>query len=307
MHFPTSAHHDNALKPDVAGSGQPVQISSKNDFTPESTTDRKNIAFWNELCGSHLASVLGITDASPQSLKRFDDWFFAFYPYLFLHIPFDELASKDILEVGLGYGSVSQRLAENGARYHGLDIAEGPVEMVSHRLRQSGLCGSVKQGSILNAPFRCESFDYLITIGCLHHTGDMQKALAECNRVLRPGGKLIMMVYYAYSHRRWAQARSETARYWLRERLGYIGPVKPKDDRETWDYDHNEIGEAAPHTDFISARSLRKMCRSFKSFSYRLENTNLEPPFSKWSSRREILKSPWPRWVGLDLYATIQK
>src|ERR1044071_2904049 len=145
-------------------------------------TDTKNVAFWNELCGTHLATQLGITDSSPASLKRFDRWFFDFYPYVFEHVPLSELSGKDVLEVGLGYGSLSQKIVESGARYCGLDIAPGPVEMVRHRLRQSGLAGSAEQGSILAAPFRNESFDRIITIGCLHHTGNMEKSLQECRR-----------------------------------------------------------------------------------------------------------------------------
>lgn len=118
-----------------------------------SCVEDANRAFWNELCGTGLAKVLGITDASPISLKRFDDWFFDFYPYLFSEVPLAELAGRDVLEIGLGYGSLSQKIAESGARYVGLDIAPGPVEMVLHRLRQLGLAGEVEQGSILSAPF----------------------------------------------------------------------------------------------------------------------------------------------------------
>jgi hypothetical protein len=49
----------------------------------------KNSEFWDELCGSGLARYLGISDSSPESLKKFDDWYFNFYPYLFDHIPFE--------------------------------------------------------------------------------------------------------------------------------------------------------------------------------------------------------------------------
>ncbi len=93
----------------------------------QSDISSKNSEFWNELCGSQLAKFLGITDSSQESLKKFDDWYFNFYPYLFDHIPFSNLKNKDILEVGLGYGTVSQRLAESGANYTGLDIAGVPL------------------------------------------------------------------------------------------------------------------------------------------------------------------------------------
>ena len=129
-----------------------MEAKPESGITP-TDLDQKNIAFWNELCGSHLAKVLGIKDSSTASLKKFDDWFVAYYPYIFYHIPFDELKDKDVLEVGLGYGTIAQRLAESGARYIGLDIADGPVAMAKHRFQQACLHGGVKQGTILDAPF----------------------------------------------------------------------------------------------------------------------------------------------------------
>ncbi|MGH8636936.1 MAG: class I SAM-dependent methyltransferase [Burkholderiales bacterium] len=245
--------------------------------------------------------MLGIQDASPASLKRFDDWYFAYYPYLFVHIPFYEWNGKDVLEVGLGYGTVSQRLAEWGARYRGLDIAAGPAGIVNQRLRQAGLPGEAIVGSILDAPFDDASFDHIVAIGCLHHTGDMQRAIDECYRLLRPGGSLVFMVYYAYSYRRFMQARGETIRYGLRELFGYRGVVGNSRSVERAAYDSNKEGDAAPHTDWISARSLRYLCRHFTSLTARTENIAQEPPFQD-RSRYDLLLTRWPNRFGLDLY-----
>jgi len=111
--------------------------------------DRKNSEFWDMLCGATFAKSLGIADDSAASLKQFDDWYFASYPYLFIHIPFEEMKGADVLEAGLGYGTLSQRIVESGARYCGLDIAPGPVRMVNHHLEQAGLPGRARQGTIL--------------------------------------------------------------------------------------------------------------------------------------------------------------
>jgi len=148
----------------------------------------ENARFWDELCGSRFARLTGITDAGPQSLKKFDDWYLKFYPYLDRHIGFDSLIGKKVLEVGLGYGTVAQRLAEFGAEYSGLDIATGPVQMANHRLRQSGLNGLAVKGSVLEPPFAPESFDAIIAIGCLHHTDNLKAAIEQCRLLLRPGG-----------------------------------------------------------------------------------------------------------------------
>jgi SAM-dependent methyltransferase len=265
-----------------------------------------NAAFWDEACGTGAAKRLGVTDNSPRSLKRFDDWYFGFYPWLFMHIPFVEMQGLDVLEVGLGYGTVAQRLAEWGARFTGLDIAAGPVNLVNHRLRQNGLSGEAKIGSILDAPFADESFDRVVSIGCLHHTGDMQRALNECWRILKPRGKLIFMVYNAFALRRWRQATATTAGLWLRERLGYRGVLSSEtQNRKTWDA--NEAGDTAPIIDFASVTSLRHLCRRFQGFSCARELLEPEPPFFSRSRIDELSKTCWPRIAGLNIYATATK
>lgn len=265
-----------------------------------------NSAFWHELCGSIDAERLGIWDNSPESLKKFDDWYFAYYPYLERHLPLGELAGKNVLEVGLGYGTVAQRLAAWGANYRGLDIAAGPVAMTNHRIQQAGLSGQATHGSILAPPFAPESFDTVVAIGSLHHTGDLQLAIRRCRELLRPGGKLIFMVYYAYSYRRFRMAPVATIKYMAKELAGYRGVVGNSDVRERAAYDTSPSGAGAPHTDWVSVRSLRALCGEFAGFEARLENIDQEFPF-RWASRDKLLETRWPQRVGLDLYATATK
>jgi SAM-dependent methyltransferase len=267
---------------------------------------KKNSEFWDELCGSHLAKVIGITDSSPESLKRFDDWYFDFYPYLFTHIPFERMNGKKVLDIGLGYGTVAQRLAEAGADYTGLDIAQGPVSMASHRLAQCGLPGKAVQGSILDPQLPADTFDYVVAIGCLHHTGNLQLAIQQCFQVLKPGGQLIFMVYYAYSYRRFRMTPLLTLKTLVKESLGYRGVVGSGSDRQRAAYDAGSEGGGAPHTDWISERSLRHYCRDFSAFKATVENIDQEPPFIR-TPRSELLKTRWPALIGLDIYATATK
>ncbi len=262
-----------------------------------------NASFWNELCGSSVARALHITDASPASLRRFDQWYFEMYPYLERHIPFRELAGKRVLEVGLGYGSVSQWLAAAGALYRGLDIAAGPVEMVRHRLRQSALAGEVRQGSILDCPWEDGAFDHVVAIGCYHHTGNLRRALSETRRVLRPGGAATIMVYSAYSYRRWLRWPVATARALVAEQLGRKAPEASV--RERAAYDAAQSGAAAPETSFVSARALRRMMNDWSRVGIVRENIGSEL-FLAAVPRRRLLATLGP-WCGLDLYCRALK
>jgi SAM-dependent methyltransferase len=280
------------------------ELDMTSHTTPkQQDVSKKNADFWDELCGTQLAKQLGITDNSQASLKRFDDWYFDFYPYLNVHIPFNDMRGKDVLEVGLGYGTVSERIAAAGANYSGLDIAASPVAMANHRISGLGRPGGAVQGSILTAPFADGSFDYVVAIGCLHHTGDLKRAIAETYRILRPGGKLIFMVYYAYSWRRWRQLTRDTFSYVAQELAGHRGVVGQGDERQRAAYDVNGAGDGAPHTDWISKRSLKTYCSRFRTYQATIENIDT----TRWASRERLLATGAPRVLGLDLYATAMK
>src|SRR5205085_9538903 len=183
----------------------------------------------------------------------FDEAYFALYPYLLDYFPRPAVEGRRLLEIGLGYGTLGEALARLGADYHGLDIAAAPVAMMSARLARvpGARPEQVMQGSVLELPFEDASFDHVVSIGCLHHTGDLFGAVAECRRVLRPGGRLVMMVYNRRSARRVVLGPVLRAR----QRLMPTGPSA--DETLRYLYDGHADGDAAPHTDFLSVGELR--------------------------------------------------
>lgn len=277
-----------------------------NAITSQDEIDAQNAAFWNELCGTQMAKQLGVTDSSTASLKKFDDWYFAFYPYLAKHIPFHDMQGKSVLEVGLGYGTVSQRLAESGADYTGLDIAAGPPAMVRHRLAQNNLPGTAVEGSILNAPFEDARFDWVVAIGCFHHTGDFKRALAESYRMLKPGGKAMVMVYFAYSYRRWLSAPRSTLAQFLNDKFGLTLADRGHNQRERALYDASTVdGRGAPETEFFSASEIRRLTTHWHRSSFCLENIGQDGPFRKVP--RPIANKFFGPTMGLDIYMLLEK
>ena len=272
--------------------------------TNQAEIDRKNAEFWDELCGTQLAQSLGITDFSAESLAKFDRYYLDIYPYLSKYLALEALAGKDVLEIGLGYGTVAQMLAAHSRNYTGLDIAGGPVAVVNQRLSLFGLRGTARQGNILEAPFESNRFDAVVTIGCLHHTGNLPRALAEVHRVLRPGGTALVMIYNALSYRRWWNAPGAT---WRTFRQDYFGSSvdHATSASERAAYDRDRSGAAAPATVFTSARRLRALCSHFSSVVIHKENAEQEPPFSRL--RRTTLLPILGPALGLDLYATLRK
>jgi 2-polyprenyl-3-methyl-5-hydroxy-6-metoxy-1,4-benzoquinol methylase len=268
--------------------------------------DARNRKFWNELCGSQLAKELGITDSSKESLAKFDAWYLEFYPYLERYVPFQNLKGKKVLEVGLGYGTLSQKIAVAGADYQGLDIAAGPVHMVNQRLSQCGLKGSAVQGSMLQCPFPESTFDWVVAVGCFHHTGNLQGALDETWRVLKSGGRAMIMVYYAYSYRRWAYAPGATIKHLVADKVGLGRGTSSASERERAHYDAStNDGGGAPETAFTSASEMKRLTSKWSRCNVHRENIGQESIFRTWP-RDKACRVAGP-WVGLDIYCELVK
>lgn len=267
---------------------------------------RRNAAFWDELCGSGLARALGITGRTSADLDRFDAAYWDLYPYLDRYIVRAGTAAP-VLEIGLGYGTMGQELATREPDYHGLDIADGPVEMMRHRLRMLGYPDEeavrrVTVGSVLAMPFEDATFGTVYSIGCLHHTGDLRRGVAEVHRVLSPGGVAVIMLYNRWSHRLLSQAAR------LRWELRGSRHRAERAARLRGLYDHNADGIAAPHTDYVSWAGARRLFSAFRKVRVDVQNFDHLKLFGgRVSVPRERLLSNLARVIGLDLYICATK
>jgi SAM-dependent methyltransferase len=267
-------------------------------------THESNARFWTELCGTALAQSIGLTGDEPDACERFDAAYFAYYPYLAAYLDRTVSPGDRVLEIGLGYGTVGEYLAKRTGGYVGLDVSAGPVEMLRARLRSLALPEErAVEGSALELPFEDASFDSVVSIGCLHHTGDLDRSVAEVARVLRPGGRLLLMLYNRRSGRMiW---RHDIPR--LLARIGRAAAFGVRSSVLTR-YDANAAGDAAPHTDFVTRSDVRRLLAGFEKVEIRAENLlGLHVAWRLSIPRERLLGSPFARGLGLDLYISATK
>jgi ubiquinone/menaquinone biosynthesis C-methylase UbiE len=102
---------------------------------------------------------------------------------------------RDVLEVGCGTGLVLQRIAGFARSARGVDLSPGMLDKA--RLRGLDVC----EGSATNLPFPDSSFDVACSFKVLAHVPEIERALSEMARVVRPGGVVIAEFYNAWSLR----------------------------------------------------------------------------------------------------------
>jgi SAM-dependent methyltransferase len=106
------------------------------------------------------------------------------------------VSGKRVLEIGLGEGAESEGLIRRGALWTGLDLTAESVRRVATRLELKNLpYEGLSQGSATQIPAEDGTFDLVFSHGVLHHIPDIATAQAEIHRVLRPGGRLVAMLY----------------------------------------------------------------------------------------------------------------
>ena len=164
-------------------------------------------SFWEQYpCGDVL--VGGLRGKYEGDHKRFFDEYDAFRYAMEDHIPrcLDEIdfAGRKVLDIGLGQGADSEQIIRRGALWNGLDLTQEAVERLKTRLAIRGLAyESITRGSMMEIPFPDATFDMVFTHGALPTVPDTTGAQREFARVLKPGGKLVIMVYARHSLNYW--------------------------------------------------------------------------------------------------------
>ena len=154
--------------------------------------------FWQQHpCGTKFA------DAEPGSRRFYElveehryekEW----------HIPaaagFAQTKDLRVLEIGCGLGTDGAQFAKAGAHYTGVDLTDAAVDLARRRFELFNLPGSFRVADAERLSFPDDSFDLVYSHGVLHHTPDTQAAVREIHRVLRPGGRAVVMLYHRDSY-----------------------------------------------------------------------------------------------------------
>src|SRR5215831_17992700 len=110
-------------------------------------------------------------------------------------LPFEKLASADVLEIGCGMGLHTELMARAGANVTAVDLTETSIEATTTRLALKGLKANVMRVDAEHLALPDQSFDFVWSWGVIHHSARTARIVRQIARVLRPGGECRVMVY----------------------------------------------------------------------------------------------------------------
>lgn len=108
----------------------------------------------------------------------------------------EELRGKLVLDVGCGMGRFAEVASRWGARVVGIDLSAA-CEVAARNLASRDFIAL--QADVMNLPFAPESFDYIYSIGVLHHTPSCEKSFKSLPQYLKPGGTIAIWLYSGYN------------------------------------------------------------------------------------------------------------
>jgi ubiquinone/menaquinone biosynthesis C-methylase UbiE len=148
----------------------------------------------------------GIRDFFDRVGPRFYTWFFALTGYrsslkFFWRRHLDRMGLREgaqILDSGIGTGFLTINLLREARiplNVTGLDFSPGMLTGLARNLAKVRIESGVacQLGDMRMLPFRDESFDFVMTSEAMEYLPDVREGIAECVRVLRPGGKFLFI------------------------------------------------------------------------------------------------------------------
>jgi ArsR family transcriptional regulator len=114
-------------------------------------------------------------------------------------------------DLGIGDGLLTLMLAECADVVTAVDLSPEMLTQLSARAKQRGLTNiATVEGDIESLPLPDCSHDFVVMSQALHHAADPRRALLEAQRILVPGGKLLVLDLLAHGED------------WVREKLEHV-------------------------------------------------------------------------------------
>jgi ubiquinone/menaquinone biosynthesis C-methylase UbiE len=166
--------------------------------------DIKN--YWNEnpVGTNFIEKDFVQKEVGKQFFLEYDQFRYTIEPHIPGELSKTDWQGKKTLEIGLGQGADSMLLINRGAKFNGIDLTEESIYRLKERFKIFNLpYESLGVADARKISFPDNTFDIVYTHGVIHHSPYMDEIINEIHRVLKPGGKFVLMVYHKNSVNYW--------------------------------------------------------------------------------------------------------
>lgn len=106
-----------------------------------------------------------------------------------------------VLDVGTGTGRMLQLLADRCERAVGLDTSHSMLSVARANLERAGASNwELRQGDVHSPPWSTRTFDLVVIHQVLHYLDDASTAVGQAARLVRPGGRLLVVDFAPHDH-----------------------------------------------------------------------------------------------------------
>jgi ubiquinone/menaquinone biosynthesis C-methylase UbiE len=140
------------------------------------------------------------------------------------HLP--SLKGARVLDIGVGEGQSSVLLARAGAEVKGIDVSSEALSRARELARRCGVKPEFFNMAGEELHFSAASFDAILCMSAYHHM-DLERATSEFVRVLRPGGRVVMIEPLATNPPAWLYRRA--GKLLAREATSEESPLRVSD------------------------------------------------------------------------------
>ncbi len=258
----------------------------------ENSTNQRVKQYWNQgSCGTERTSK---EKYSQEYFTEIEEFRYQYEPYIHTFAQFTRWHNKKMLEVGIGAGTDFLQFVRAGAQAHGVDLTEEAIANVEQRLSLYQL--SAQEIKVTNAEklnYPDNYFDLTYSWGVIHHTDNMEQALAEIYRVTKPGGRVKIMIYNAHS--------LHVLYMYIRHAL-LKGKIFKSPRWAIYHYQESYATKVYTKTD------IKKMLRQFPHYNLRFYYWNqLIRDGAKFASIRKLLHKILPKWTRWYLAFEFEK
>lgn len=176
-----------------------IKISDGDKLSMDKVSIEELQNYWDNNLHDHGDEVTNEPEGSANFYRDLENYHYYKLNYLPRVLDFSSYKGKKVLDVGCGIGIDLINFAKEGALVTGIDISEKNVKLAAENLRLNGLNGEFVTMNGERMKFKNDVFDMVFAIGVITYTPDPKQMISEIYRVLRPGGRAILMMYHRNS------------------------------------------------------------------------------------------------------------